>query len=126
MSDDPIAREKLLCARAEINEVLKRYDLGGFVVLHAAPTSAEVIMCLEPSYSVLKIEDDGRVRIQSRLEDYHGDLEAKQYDLAATANMLSSLFELAAHGSMNLGQLSTVIDREAGTKHTSIQRVKPH
>lgn len=126
MQDDPIAREKLLRARAEIQETLNRYDIGGFIVLHAAPGSAEVIMHLEPSYSVIRVENDGRVRVQSKLEDYNGDKAAKQYDLAATANMTSTLFELAMHGAVNIGQLSELIDRESGAGHSTITQVKPH
>lgn len=126
MQDDPIAREKLLRARAEIEEILKRHDIACFAVLHAAPTAAEVIMHLEPSYSVIRVEKDGRARIQSKLADYNGDKAAKQYDLAATANMASSLFELAGRGALNLGHLSQVIDRESGAGHSTITKIKPH
>lgn len=126
VKDDPVAREKLLRARAEMEEILKRYDIAGLIVLHAAPTSSEFVMHLEPTYSVMKVEKDGRVRIESKLEHYNGDKEAKRYDLAATANMASSLFELGARCSLQIGQLSELIDRESGTEHGTMHQVKPN
>jgi hypothetical protein len=126
MLDDPKAREKLLRARAEIEEILKRYDIGAFVVLHAAPSSAEVIMHLEPSYSVIKVGKKGDVRIKSLLSDYNGDVEAQRYNMAATANMASTLFELGGRCAINLGQISEVIDRESGAGHSTITQIKPN
>lgn len=126
LQDDPIAREKLLRARAEIQEILNRYDIAGLVVLHAAPHSAEVINHLEPSYSVMKVAKDGKVTIRSKLEDYNGDREAQRFDVAATANMASTLYELGARCAIQIGSLSEIIDRETGAGHTKIFPVKPN
>jgi hypothetical protein len=125
-TDNPNAREKLLKARAEIEGILLRYDIAGFVVLHAAPTSSEVILHLEPSYSVVKIGKGGDTTFSSKLEDYNGDKEAKRYDLAATANMTSSLFELAGRGALHLGKLSRTIDEACGVDHGTMHHIKPN
>jgi hypothetical protein len=126
LTEDPEARTKLLKARAEIEDILTRYDLGAVIVLHAAPTSSEFVMRLEPSYSVMKVESDGRVRVESKLENYNGDKEAKRYDLAATANMASSLFELTGRCAIMLGQLSEIIDRHSGAGHSELRQIKPN
>lgn len=125
MTDDPIAREKLLRARAEVNAILDKYDIAGFVVLHAAPNACEVICHLEPSYSVVKILK-GQARIKSHIDDYKGDSEAQRRDLSASANMASSLFEMTAHTAMMLGELSKTLDALTGATHTEMKQVKPH
>jgi hypothetical protein len=123
--DDPIAREKLLRARAEIQATLDRYDLAGFVVLHCAPNGSEIMVHLEPSYSVVKIQK-GQAVISSKIDDYNGDHEAKRLDLEASANMASSMFELTAHTALLLGDLAKALDEATGAKHTSMRQIKPH
>jgi hypothetical protein len=125
MKDDPIAREKLLRARAEIQATLERYDIAGFVVLHCAPNGSEVIVHLEPSYSIVKIRD-GQAHIQSHLEDYHGDKDAQRKDMEASANMASSLFELTAHTALLLGNLAKALDGATGATHTGMKPIKPN
>jgi len=123
--DDPIAREKLLRARAEIQATLARYDIAGFVVLHCAPNGSEVLVHLEPSYSVVKIQKD-RAVISSKIEDYNGDTEARRRDLEASANMASSLFELTAHTALLLGDLAKALDEATGATHTKMRHIKPN
>lgn len=123
MQDDPIAREKLLLARAEMLEIIKRYDIAAHVVMHAAPNAAEVIIELSPSYSVVT-HVDGGFHIRSKLEDYNGDAEAQRRDLAASANMASSLFELSATAAIHLGELSKTINKKTGAKHSPVKHIK--
>jgi hypothetical protein len=123
LKDDPVAREKLLRARAEVNAILAKYDIAGFVVMHAAPNASEVICHLEPSYSVVKILK-GQAVIRSKLEDYNGDKEAQRRDLTASVNMASSLFELTAHTAMMLGNLSKTLDKLTHAGHTEMTQIK--
>jgi hypothetical protein len=123
--DDPVAREKLLRARGEIAEIIERYDIAAHVVLHAAPTASEVIVELSPSYSIVSL-NGGVAHIKSKLEDYQGDKTAQLYDLAATANMASSMFELMAHTAMLMGELAKQLDELTGSTHTSMKHIKPN
>jgi len=125
LQDDPVAREKLLRARGEIEEIIKRYDLAAFVVLHAAPHGSEVLIEVSPSYSIVKIID-GVAHIKSQLADYKGDKDAQLYDLAASANMASSMFELMAHTTMLLGELAKQLDEITGSTHTNMKHIKPN
>lgn len=125
MKDDPIAREKLLRARGEIEAIIKRYDLAAFVVLHCAPHGSEVMIEMSPSYSVVTIEK-GQAQIKSLLADYNGDKDAQRYDLTASANMASSMFELMAHTAIQVGELSKTLDKLTGAGHTEMQHIKPN
>ncbi len=126
LEDDPIAREKLLRARAEIAEIIERYDLAAVVVMHSAPNSTEVMVELSPSYSVIKIDLHGEARIRSVLADYNGDVAAQRYDLTATANMAGAMFEAMAHNAMVTGALSQRLDAETGATHTRFEPVQKH
>jgi hypothetical protein len=123
--DDPVAREKLLRARGEIAEIIKRYDIAAFVVMHAAPHASEVMIELSPSYSVVTLKE-GVARIISKLADYNGDKDAQRYDMAASANMASSMFELMAHTTMLLGDLAQRLDEITGSTHTEMTHIKPN
>jgi hypothetical protein len=123
--EDPKARETLLRARAEIEEVLTRHDIAGMCILHCAPTSAEVISHLSPSYSIIKIVDD-MAHLESKLEKYNGDEAAQRRDLEATANMASTMMELAIMLVKNVAPLAPVLDEETGATHTAMKQVKPH
>lgn len=123
--DDPVAREKLLRARAEMNDILKRYDLAAFIVMHAAPSASEVIIELSPSYSIVALKD-GVAHIKSQLADYQGDKAAQLRDMAASANMASSLFELMAHTAMLMGDLAQQLDKITGSTHTEMRPIKPN
>jgi hypothetical protein len=125
MNDDPVAREKLLLARAEIEATIKKYDIAAHVVLHCAPNASEVIINLEPSYSRVKL-DKGRAVISSKLADYNGDKEAKNRDLTATCNMVSSMFELTGHAAMFLSGLDETLGEATGATHTSMKHIKPN
>lgn len=122
-NDDPVAREKLLRARGEIAEIIQRYDLAAFVVLHCAPNGSEVMIELSPSYSNVTLSE-GVAHIKSKLEDYSGDRDAQLRDLTATANMASSLFEMMAHTAMLMGELSKQLDDMTGATHTDMRPIK--
>lgn len=123
--DDPVAREKLLRARAEMDDIIKRYDLAAFIVMHAAPSASEVIIELSPSYSIVTIKD-GIAHIKSQLADYKGDKDAQLYDMAASSNMASSMFELMAHTAMLMGDLAKQLDEITGSTHTGMRPIKPN
>ena len=125
LQDDPVAREKLLRASGEIAEIIKRYDLAAFVVMHAAPHASEVMVELTPSYSIVTLVE-GLAHVKTKLADYNGDKDAQMYDIAASANMASSMFEFTAHMAMLLGELAQQLDALTGSTHTKMRQFKPN
>lgn len=125
LHEDPKAREKLLRARAEIEAIFQRYDIAALCIMHADPSSAEVILNLSPSYSNIKMEGD-RAAIKSTTEMYGGDIERRLYDLRATSNMASTLAELAAMGALQIKPLADALDKATGATHTELTHLRPH
>ncbi len=117
---------KLIQARGEINAILKKHDIAAYVFLHNAPGKSEVFSHLSPSYSKLvevpAPDDNIGFRVRSKLVDYNGDVEAQKRDLAATANMVSSMALLMGSTAMALLKLATIIDEAVGAEHTPMER----
>jgi len=120
--------EKLLRARAEIEDVLRAYDIGGHVVLHMmggtvgqyTESYTENFGRYDPSYSRARpVYDENGVmvalHIHSKLgEHYNGDRAAQKRDLEATANMLDSMGVILAQDAMSLLQVSKQINEALG------------
>jgi hypothetical protein len=117
-SIDAPDQQRLKIARAEIEAVLRKHDLGGAVVLHT-PGMTEFFYDIRPSYSCAWIDDAAQtVRIKSKLADYSGDQAAQRHDQAATANMLHGLgFDLGKAAVMFL-DVAKHVDRVIGAEHT--------
>lgn len=117
---------KLIQARGEIDAILKKHDIAAYVFLHNAPGKSEVFSYLTPSYSKLAEvpAPDGNIgfRVRSKLADYGGDKEAQRRDLAATANMVSSMAMLMGTTAMPLLSLAAFIDEKIGAEHTPMER----
>lgn len=115
----------LLAARAEIDAILKKHDIAGWVVLHNAPGEIEAFNRLDPSYSMLRpqvVEGGGmNVRLLSKLSDYGGDRERQMRDQAATASMVHSFAEVLGGAALGMIALSEIVDRETGAEHTPLQ-----
>lgn len=122
--------EKLLKARAEIEQILREHDIAAHVVLHM-PGYLENFGHYDPSYSRARPEYDGDgvmigMRIRSKLaEDYNGDKAAQQRDLEATAGMLSGMGRMLARDAMSLLELSQQIDKMLGAEHTPFEDLNP-
>lgn len=114
---------RLKIARAEIEAILKKHDLGGVVVLHT-PGMAEFFYDMSPSYSCAWIDQDlGAVRIKSKLADYGGDAEAQRLDQAATAQLVHALAMECGRASLMFLDASSVIDEACGAEHTPATHV---
>jgi hypothetical protein len=111
--------EKLKRARAEIEAILKAYDIAGHVVLHE-PGWGEVFAHLSPSYSCVTGSFPS-VRLRSKLADYGGDADAQKRDLEATVNMLSIFAELLGQAALSFIELSTVANIKTRAEHTEGQ-----
>lgn len=118
--------EVLLAARAEIEEILRKRDIAGHVVLYM-PGFVEIFSHYEPSFSKLKMvhinEHEFELRIQSKLADYNGNVEAQRRDLNATAGMLSSIAQILAGDAITLMNASTYVDQKLHATHTEFRPV---
>ncbi|HVQ49771.1 MAG TPA: hypothetical protein VMS92_06955 [Mycobacterium sp.] len=126
MADDLIGNEKLLAARAEIEAIIKRYDIAAHVVLHC-PGFAELFSDYTPSYSRLTIkqvdEHGFTMHLKSEVAEYGGDREAQRRDLEATANMVSSIAEALARDAIGLLKVTERVDKALGAEHTETTKV---
>ncbi len=117
--------EKLLAARAKIEDVLKEYDIAAHVLLHA-PGFVEVFSRYDPSYSRLTVTEVGgdlMVRLRSKLVDYGGDKAAQKRDLEATAGMLASFAEVMRNETGAMVSLSEYVNRVLGAEHSELRKV---
>lgn len=111
-------QQRLKIARAEIEGVLKKHDLGAVVVLHT-PGMTEFFYDITPSYSCCWIDEAaGQLRMKSRAADYGGDKDAQLRDQAATANMVHGLAEDLRSAAGMFGSIAPVLDRALRAEHT--------
>lgn len=108
-------QQKLKDARAEIEAILKKHDVAGFVSLHA-PGWGEVFWSMWPSYSIL-VGDFPSIRIKSKLADYGGDVAKQVADQEATANMAHHLGMSLSECGMQFLDLSTALVHQLGVEH---------
>lgn len=108
---------KLKMAMEEIKAIIKKHDVGAIVVLHS-PGHCEYLNALEPSYSCVKIENGGKVILKTKSTHYNGDKKKRDEIATATSNMLSALGTVGGRLSMNVLELSKVLDEHINAEHT--------
>lgn len=111
LSYDP----KLRTAMAEIKEVLKKHDIGGYVALNSK-THAEFQMMIDvPEWSVIRyISDDaGAVHIKLYTKTRHADAEA-------TVGMIASLRDLTALGFQQADAIMKQIEAHVEVEHKKL------
>jgi hypothetical protein len=111
---DP-TQAKLKAARAEIEAVLKKHDIAGYVSLHA-PGWGEVFWNIWPSYSIL-VGDLPEVRMKSKASDYLGDTVKQREHQKHTANMVHHLATSMAGCGMQFLRLSDAVNTMLGAEH---------
>jgi len=112
---DP-TQAKLKAARAEIENVLKKHDIAGFVTLHA-PGWGETFWNIWPSHSCL-VGDFPAIRVKSKLADYLGNVERQREHQRHTAGMVYTLATSMAGCGMQFLELSKAVDAAFGAEHT--------
>jgi hypothetical protein len=118
-SIDAPDQQRLKIARAEIEAVLKKHDIGGAVVLHT-PGMTEWFYDIRPSYSCAWIDDAASVvRVRSKLADFGGDAEAQQRGQAATANLLNGLARDLGQAAIMFLDVAHVADQALRAEHTA-------
>lgn len=114
---DPM-QQKLKAARAEIEDVLKKHDIGGFITLHA-PGWNETFWNIWPSYSIL-VGDLPAIRVKSSLADYNGDAAKQRADQENTAGMVHALATSMAGCGMQFLQLADALNTKLGAEHQDL------
>lgn len=111
-------QQRLKIARAEIEGILKKHDLGAVVALHT-PGMTEFFYDITPSYSCVWIDEAvGQLRVKSKAAEYGGDKAAQILDQAATANMIHGLAADLAGAAGMFGSIAPFIDRALRAEHT--------
>lgn len=111
---------KLKKAAAEINEILKKYDIAGVVLLHT-PGHSEYLLKLDPSYSCANMnEKTGEVRLKAT-EAMYGKVKRDKM-LEDTTNMVVCLAHIASMEAMNLINLQKMLE----TKFEIITKSEGH
>lgn len=108
-------QKKLKDARAEIEAVLKRHDIAGFVTLHG-PGWGEVFWNIWPSHSIL-VGDFPAIRIKSTLAEYGGDAKKQRDDQAQTAQMVHHLATSMGGCALQFLQLANLLNTKLGAEH---------
>lgn len=131
--------EKLLVARAEIEAILKKHDIGAHVVLHMigggddqmTQSYTENFGHYNPSYSRIRpmYDEHGTMtalHISSKLDEhYNGNRAAQKRDLEATAAMLQGMAILLAQDAMSLLEVSKQLDAFVGIEHGKWEDLNP-
>lgn len=110
---DPVLEQAI----AEIQEVLKKHDVGGHVVL-VSKTHGEYLYHLSPSWSCVKIEPSENaeapsIRFKSKAADY-GSEEKRNEVIQQSAALLFTLRDLTGRAFMIFEQMTVVLNDKIG------------
>lgn len=107
---------KLKIARMEIEAIIKKHDLGSIIILHT-PGMSEFFYDIRPSYSCAWIE--GEVfRMKSKLEQYNGDKERREYEQTMTAQMFDAFAEQLNGAAGMFIPISQLVTNATRAEHT--------
>jgi len=117
---------KLKQARAEIEAILQKYDLGATFYLYTntgieekrdgtfhATGICEYSMNLDTSYSCLKASSEG-IRFRSLKDEYSGDTIKQAADQAASINMLESIAAIQSEHALRMLELHKILKKRMG------------
>lgn len=107
---------KLKEAMAEIKAILTKHDIAGHVLLQE-PGFSEYLMAIEPSWSVLRVVNNG-IRIRSKLQDdFDGDRAAKLAADQASANLVRHFADLLARDAEIFEQIDELLHKTWASEH---------
>lgn len=108
---------KLKKAAKEIEDVLKKYDIAGLILLHS-PGHGEFLFNLSPTYSALKFEGVKGVRLKAKSEDFKNGAIGRDKALADTSNMLQILYDMGSTHVNALYEMSSFVNKVTNAEHT--------
>jgi hypothetical protein len=125
--DDGDERERLLRAKHEVTETLRRHDLCAHVLL-IGPSNLEVMVDFDATWSNLSFitDADGNraVGLRSHAADYQGKAEQRQQDLEATVGMVRAIASFVGIGALSWMELAEAFDKATGAEHTLVEVYK--
>lgn len=133
---EPRYSPKLKAAMEEVKAILKKHDIGAFVVLHTpeiiegaegSDGAIEFFSFLTPKYSAVEWLPLGNgIRVKGRLEHYGGDRKARDKAMRDTANMLHMLSTTTMRQGIILAEISDQVDKDLGSTHFGDDDFTPH
>jgi hypothetical protein len=111
---------KLKKAMEEMKAIYKKYDIGGFTILHTADNGhsfSEFLNVLDPSYSCIILNPNGEVRFRSKLADYNGDKAAWRRKTEDSLNLLQSVSEVGGRVVLPLMELTSKLEKDLNAEN---------
>jgi hypothetical protein len=115
---------KLKMAMQEIQEILNKNNIAGFVVLHTAALedgnkqvegfSEYLLQIDKPFYSALELKPNGTGYIVKGKSSHYGSKEDRDFAMAATQNMLTHISQVAGRLVLTVMQLETQVNNAYG------------
>lgn len=106
---------KLKNAMEEIKQILDKYDIGGFIVLHT-PEYGEHYMKLNPSYSALELKPREGIVMKGR-NNFKGNKETHLKAIADSLNLLRIIIDLGIANIYPLLEISKKMDEYYNAEH---------
>jgi hypothetical protein len=102
---------------AELIAVLNKYDVAAHVMLQENGFS-EYLLSVDPTWSLLRIENN-QIRLRSKLvEDFGGDKEAQKHASVCTANMIRQFADVLARDAKVFEELDNYLGQQWDITHT--------
>lgn len=111
--DPPMSNPTLKAAMKEIDAVLKKHDLAGFVLI-STPSDMEYMYAFQPTWSCARL-DGNRLEIRAKREQY---LTEKDYadTIAATTGIFMSFGTACARAIGDFEQITAAIAQQVGPR----------
>jgi hypothetical protein len=119
LGSDPQLKE----AMANINAIMKKFDIGGHVVL-VSKTHSEFKFFFEPTWSAIRWEGEG-VRIKAK-KDELGSQAAVQKVLGYTAHLILQIMDIALNDAKICRELTMQLSKHVDIIHKPGSHFTPH
>lgn len=111
--------EKLKLAMEEIKPILRKYDCAAVVFLQSG-THAEYLYHFSPSWSCVKLSEDGECRFKSKLVDYP-DRETQHKVQEQSLGMLIGFSDLGRKLTENMDQIILLLGKSVQFSHRTTE-----
>lgn len=120
----PELHPKLEMAAKEIIDILKKYDIAGVAIIHS-PGFRKLINRLDPSYSIIAVDDFQKVRVKPLIAEPGKEREADQ-KIVDTVNMVSNFYAMTAQVNSVFGLMLEHLKIKFGIKSPGHDGKKPN
>lgn len=118
---------KLKEAMAEINGVLMKHDIAGYIIL-VSPTHVEYAIRPDPSWSAMFWEgpkEEGRLRFRVKQAEI-GDKEKARERTALTCHIVYQIRDMCFQGLKFAETMIKMVEKQIKVEHKSFQGFEPH